>query len=330
MFRTPAKGGDVGWWHVDVDTLVGSRFVRSPLAETTAGLMRLRWDSAELPGEREWLREHRAAYAARLAADPVTAALVRAALRPRWGADFLTLAPEEVERPFEQEVEAVRRAPLSRVRADLAHDGPLPAPLAAADDLADRTADLLTWIWRRMIEPDWARRRRILEADVLARTRQLSLGGWASALGGMRGEMRWLGQGRLQINALDYPPRDISGSRLLFVPVTMGRGWAASSPGRYAVVYRCSGQLAEGPARVVPGALERLLGPARARVLVELSPPKSVSQVVAVTGLALGSVGRHLKILLEAGLVLRRRAGRSVLYARTPAGDAVVQAASTP
>ena len=38
------------------------------------------------------------------------------------------------------------------------------------------------------------------------------------------------------------------------------------------------------------------------------------------------SPGRHLKILLDARLVLRRRAGRSVLYYRTAAGDTLLEA----
>lgn len=50
----------------------------------------------------------------------------------------------------------------------------------------------------------------------------------------------------------------------------------------------------------------------------------STSQVVAVTGQGLGSVGRHLKVLLDARLVERRRSGRSVLYYRTPAGEVLV------
>jgi DNA-binding transcriptional ArsR family regulator len=48
---------------------------------------------------------------------------------------------------------------------------------------------------------------------------------------------------------------------------------------------------------------------------------------VAVTGQGLGSVGRHLRVLLDAGLIRRHRAGRSVLYSRTPAGEAVARAA---
>jgi DNA-binding transcriptional ArsR family regulator len=71
----------------------------------------------------------------------------------------------------------------------------------------------------------------------------------------------------------------------------------------------------------VPDALARLIGPVRANVLTQLSEPRSTSQLVALTGYTLGSVGGHLKVLLDAGLVHRRRAGRSVLYYRTRLGN---------
>ncbi len=45
---------------------------------------------------------------------------------------------------------------------------------------------------------------------------------------------------------------------------------------------------------------------------------------VTLTSQGLGSVGRHLKILWDAGLLHRRRAGRSVLYYRSEAGDLLV------
>ena len=70
-----------------------------------------------------------------------------------------------------------------------------------------------------------------------------------------------------------------------------------------------------------PGALARLIGPARAGILVQLAEPRSTSRLVASTGYVLGSVGSHLKVLLDAELVQRRRAGRSVLYYRTSLGD---------
>ena len=68
----------------------------------------------------------------------------------------------------------------------------------------------------------------------------------------------------------------------------------------------------------MPASLAALIGPGRARVLTLLDTPKSTTQLVALTGLGLGSAGRHLKVLLDAGLAQRRRAGRSVLYSRTP------------
>jgi DNA-binding transcriptional ArsR family regulator len=319
----------MGWWRVNADTLAGSRFVISPLAEATASLIALERGTAAHPGERAWLDAHQTAYRKRLAGDPVTALLVRAALGRHWIADFLTLAPAgEGEPTFGEELARMRERSPQAARADLtvSLDGPLPASLHRSD-LPERAADLLEWIWTETVLPYWARRRQIMEADVVARTRKLSQGGWAAALDDMRPGMRWLGEGRLQINAYDYPPRKIAGAQLLFVPITAGRGWVSwDEPHRYALIYPCSGVLAEADVAPVPEALGALLGPARAGVLVLLDTPKSTTQLVALTGQGLGSVGRHLKVLLGAGLVQRRRAGRSVLYYRTAAGETLLEA----
>lgn len=71
-------------------------------------------------------------------------------------------------------------------------------------------------------------------------------------------------------------------------------------------------------------ALERLVGAARARLLALLDDPATTTQLVQVSGFSLGAVGDHLKVLRDAGLVARTRTGRSVLYRRTPIGDALV------
>jgi len=322
----------MGWWQVNADTLAGSRFVLSPLAEATASLIALEKGAAGHPGERTWLDTHRPAYRERLAGDPVTALLVRAALGRHWIADFLTVTPAGQREPaFGQELARVRARSPEAARADLAVSlpGPLPAQLYRSD-LPERAADLLEWVWQETVLPDWPRRRRIMEADVVARTRELSQGGWAAALAGMRPGMRWLGESRLQINAHDNPPRQIAGAQLLFVPVTPRQGWVSwDAPHRYAVIYPCSGVLAQADLAPVPEALRTLLGPARAGVLVLLDTPKSTTQLVALTGQGLGSVGRHLKVLLDARLVQRRRAGRSVLYYRTVAGETLLEAQRT-
>jgi DNA-binding transcriptional ArsR family regulator len=322
----------MGWWRVSADTVAASRFVISPLAETTAGLIALERGTAAHPMDRAWLDAHRAAYRGRLAGDPVTALAVRAALGRRWIADFLAPAPlGEGEQPFSEEVTRIRAVTSEEVRADLevSLDGQALPTQLRRPDLAARLAGLLEWVWTECVLPSWPRRRRIIEADILVRSARLGRGGWVAALDGMSPGIRWLGNGRLQINAHNYPPQDISGAQLLFVPVTSGRGWVSwDQPHRYALTYPCAGVLAEADQAPVPAALAALLGPGRARVLILLDSPKSTTQLVALTGLSLGSVGRHLKILLDARLVQRRRAGRSVLYSRTQPGHVLVDTQS--
>ncbi|MFE0648381.1 ArsR family transcriptional regulator [Streptomyces sp. NPDC059534] len=321
----------MGWWRIGTDALAGGRFVVSPLAEAIAALKILHAATGTHPGERAWLADRLPAYRERLAADPLDALLVRAALGRTWNADFLTPTPlGEGERSFTEEVEAVRAVDPADAVAQLAVSlgRPVPEPLRSARDLPERMAGVLTWVWRETVLPDWPRRRRVLEADMTARTAQLSRGGWAAALDELcPGKTRWLGEGRLQISTRAYPPRSVDGGRLLFVPVTASTGWVSwEGTDRFAVVYPCAGVLADASGPVVPEALGALLGTARAGVLVRLETPRSTSQLVALTGQGLGSVGRHLKVLLDAGLVRRGRAGRSVLYERTEAGSVLVRA----
>ncbi|OEJ24553.1 transcriptional regulator [Streptomyces agglomeratus] len=328
----------MGWWQVGADTLAGSRFVLSPLAEAIASLKVLERGTAAHPGERVWLDAHLPAYQRRKADDPVTALLLRAALRPTWNATFLTPTPTSTPTPagegkggrtFEDELARIRQTPPETARADLAEAlrGPLPAPLHRPD-LPALAAGLVEWVWTRTVLPDWSRRRRIIEADVVARTRQLSRHGWAGALDDMRAGMRWLGHSRLQITACEQPPREIAGARLMFVPVTPQQSWVSWEADRYAVVYPCSGVLTDSRGTPAPEPLSALLGPSRASVFVLLGSPKSTTQLVALTGRGLGSVGRHLKVLLDAHLIQRRRSGRSVLYYWTAAGEALAEAQS--
>ncbi len=81
------------------------------------------------------------------------------------------------------------------------------------------------------------------------------------------------------------------------------------------------GPVAGAEAGLRADGLARLIGPNRARVLRLLGEPRSTTQLAALTGLPLGAVSNHLRVLLEAGAVLRRRTGREVLYWRTSLGD---------
>ncbi|MEE6260587.1 ArsR/SmtB family transcription factor [Plantactinospora sonchi] len=316
----------MGVWRIGADVLARSSFAVSPLIETVAALKQL-GGHPTLPGQRAWVTAQLPAYRARLAADPFTAAFVKAAFPPRWLPDFLSTPPTDVDGTFRGELERVRATPPEVARADLATGlrGAALPPELCGPDLSDRAAELLAWVWTRTIEPDWPRRQRLFQADIVSRTQRLSSGGWAATLDGMRPGMRWLGGGQLQINTYDHPPQDVSGAPLFFIPSTSPRGWVGSdAPFRHTVVYPCSGILAEPVRRTPPRALTRLLGPVRADILTRLESPRSPTQLVALTGYGLGSVGGHLRVLLDARLVQRRRSGRYVLYYRTEDGDRLV------
>jgi DNA-binding transcriptional ArsR family regulator len=314
----------MGWWQVNADTLARSRFVISPLAETTASLLALERGTAAHPGERRWLDTHRAAYLGYARDHPDVPRLIRLSLARCWIPGVITAAPAgHDEQAFADELAQIMNTSAALIADDLDALGVDRFP----DDLPTKGADLLEWVWANTVRPYWRERRKIIEADIVARTTQLGRAGWASALSDMRPGLRWLGEGRLQINAYENPPREISGAQLLFVPVTPEAGWVAwDEPHRYAVMYPCSGALAEpGRRAAAPQTLGALLGPARAAILMLLVTPKSTTQLVALTGQRLGSVGRHLQILRAAGLLERRRVGRSVLYRRSPAGDLLVR-----
>ncbi|MFF8881950.1 ArsR/SmtB family transcription factor [Streptomyces flaveolus] len=319
----------MGLWQIGTDTLARSRFVLSPFAETFASLKLLHAGTGAHQGEEAWLHTHLPGYRARLAADPVAAPLVRAALGTSWIADFF--CPTScIGESFEETVTRVRAIPARQARADLrvSLGGPLPAVLER-DDLPERATALLTYVWDETVRPYWERRRRILEADMVARMAQVSQGGWAAVLDSLKPGARWIGESRLQVNPNARPPREIAaGADLLFMPVTPRTSWVSwEGQERYAVVYPCLGVLADDhDRRPVPAALGALMGTARAGLLVLLGTPMSTTQLVAVTGRGLGSVGGHLRVLLEAGLVQRRRSGRSVLYVRTAAGEVLVKA----
>jgi DNA-binding transcriptional ArsR family regulator len=312
----------VGIWLIDADVLAGSRFRVSALAETIAIMGVLAERRVHRPGQLARPAPLRAAFRARMDDDPVGRAFLKGALLPTWLADFLCAPPADDERSYDDEMRRIRTMSPAALRADLAGED----PALNVPDLADRIAAVLDWVWTEAVEPDWQRRERAFEADIIARTRRLSTSGWAAALDDMRPNMRWLGEGRLQINTYDYPPHDLTDGHLLFIPTTSARGWVGfRQPHRYSVVYPCTGVLAEGRP-TAPDALRRLIGPARATVLTLLDNPMSTTHLVSVTGFALGAVGNHLKILLDAQLVRRRRAGRSVLYYRSPDGDRLIEA----
>jgi DNA-binding transcriptional ArsR family regulator len=313
----------VGELIVDADVLARTRFGTSQLAETLAGLQML-WAPHVQPWHADWQRRHRPAFRDRLAADPVGAALLRTAFGRTWTADFLTVPPRAPDLTLDEELTYLESLDDDRIRADLEFvSGALPSELGATG-LAGVAADLLRWTWTTTIRPDWPRRRRVLRADVLARTARLSTEGWSGVLDGLASGVRWLDNGRLQINPQPYPPRDIRGGDLMLIAAhARGSSLSWHLPDRFALVYPVTGVFAGAP-RPLPEPLVRLLGRTRARILTRLGTPAGVSTLAAELELPVGSVGGHLRVLLDAGLLERRRAGREVLYRWSDPGATLV------
>ena len=74
-------------------------------------------------------------------------------------------------------------------------------------------------------------------------------------------------------------------------------------------------------------ALGALLGPARARILLEAHEPRTTSQIARDTAVALSTASHHLTVLRNSGLITSVRDGARMLHTRTPVGEALVGAA---
>jgi DNA-binding transcriptional ArsR family regulator len=270
--------------------------------------------------------------------DPAIGTLVALFRRAGYNADFIQPPPAGVGLTFAEEIAAVRRTPLRRARAEIARNlaGHRPPPAYArrilnGPDVVARLADGIEAAWTALIEPEWPRLRAILERDVVQRAGRLATYGWADALAGLDSRLAWHSDGptgTIEVRVGDQSSYALGGRGLLFVPTVFAKLICyVEPPWPYAIIYPARG-IADllGPADPArsPDALDRLIGASRATVLRALGVPATTSQLVAQLGLALGTVGDHLRALHEAGLVTRTRTGRAVRYERTTLGDALV------
>jgi DNA-binding transcriptional ArsR family regulator len=322
----------VGTWQVTSDLLARARFTVSPMAEIVVAL-----EALENPSDsaaRAFRAAHHVAFAAMLDARPACRDLLACSSRPRrgsqpgWIANYLCHPPAERDPVFESELAIVAATPPDALRADLAETrgGPLPRSLETGDVTAEAVA-LLDWIWTHTVATDWPRRERLLRADIVARTGQLARHGWAAVLRDLGKGREWAGDGQLRINRYERPTRVLpADADLALIPTTANASWVGwTEPLRYAIYYPVTGRLA-GVDATVGGGLDRLVGANRAALLRLLDQPLGTTHLAVAVGLPVGAVGNHLRVLLDAGAVARRRSGRNVLYWRTALGEALIAA----
>jgi DNA-binding transcriptional ArsR family regulator len=282
------------------------------------------------PHASTWLAQARSVAAECERDDPALRALFDMLRVTRWIPDFLTMPPTAMDTTIEDELAAMRATPPDTVLADLvagAEDRPLPEPLTRPD-VATRVAHAFESFWAITLAPIWPRLRAVLERDVIRRAGLLGTYGWARALTGLRSDMRWHPDGRIELRGISGLSHRLDGAQLRFVPTVFPGNWLSLNPPHaYAVVYRAAGiaDLWSDGKPSPPDGLDRLVGRARATLLRALATPASTSQLVVQLDMSLGAVGDHLAVLRDTGLVTRARTGRSVHYRRTALGDALAE-----
>ena len=188
-----------------------------------------------------------------------------------------------------------------------------------------RLADALGTVWSLVLEPSWPTVRDVLERDVAYRARRLAEGGLArlfedlAPVVALRGHELWVRQPTTAIVELD-------GHGLLLSPSAFVAPRVATTLDPPSLVYPARGTAAllGGEALENQHAVSRLIGATRAEILALLEEPSTTTSLARRLGRSPGNVADHLAVLRRAGLVARRRAGRRVLYSRTPLGQATL------
>lgn len=319
-----------------VEDLVQLRFAISPMWEVVASLRRLR-DPAGAGVHLPWLADLRDG---RLSGIDLAPAL---ALTPPTGyvPDFISPPPTTPLARFEDEIEVVRRTRSRQIRRDLSYMlGRKQAPpvlepfLTAPRKAASRLADELSRYWSAAIEPYWPRIRALLEADIAYRAKRLTEGGPAALFSDLHPVISWQ-ESTLHVEQAFRGHVELGGRGLLLVPSAFS--WSApvtitGPPWQPTLIYpaRGIGTLWETGEEHAPEALGGILGRTRAELLHRLDAPRSTTDAARLVGITPGGVSQHLGALHAAGLVARRREGRSMLYVRTPLADALVAGAAEP
>jgi DNA-binding transcriptional ArsR family regulator len=341
MLRTnPANGESFGYnrkvllsIEVTPQDLVASRFAISPLVET----MHAQWvlaGRARAGVHAEWAGRWRATYQELVREHPALRAA--AAISGNTGAanvDFVAPPPTAVDVAFEDELAAMRETPLEQAHAEIARVLASRPPVAAwvrelllGPQVVRRLADAYQALWTEILSHDWPRFRAILQRDVAQRAGRLAAYGWEAALQDFSPRVHWRRDGRIEVELRSAGgPLRLGGRGLLFLPSAFMSGIAVylEEAWPYAMIYPARGIAAAPPP---PDAdLSLLIGRSRARILAELAEPATTTQLAALLGQSVGTIGEHVAALRRTGLITGTRTGRGVLYARTPLGDALIK-----
>ncbi|HZX03402.1 ArsR/SmtB family transcription factor [Kribbella sp.] len=305
------------------------RFAVSPLHELVLSLRTLR-DPGRFPLQLPWLR---ATEPARTGLDlDLLRALTNESL---WTPDFLTPRPYSPLARIEDELSVLRNTPTAVVRADLAEVHPAALPPALQGRPATVLRRVLTALrdyWEACFEPNWARMRAILEADIVYRGRVMAHTGLAAMFTDIDPHVRLDGTS-LQIRLrsdLSYQT-STAGRGLTLTPSLFSRRAStpisAAEPPHLIYPARGLGTLWQTETTTPPNALANLIGQSRSRLLALLDTPTSSTELAVRLKVTPTAVNQHLRALKAAGLLTSARHGHSVLYHRSDLGNRIFHGA---
>lgn len=318
-------------FEVSVEDLLRSRFALSPALDLCLLLRSLIGRGRPLP--RAWASRLMPAFDRLRRETDLDAALALQA--PQGGPNFVAPPPRGLNQTWAHDLAMIRATPLDAARHEYAATatGPLardPRVRAVLDspDAVSRIAEAMDQAWHELLATDWPQLRAICERDVVHRVGVIGEHGWATAIESLHPGIAWR-TGGIEIGFFRGGTVHLAGDGLLLIPSAVVGHIAAHTedPWPRTLVYRARGTAALwGEQETVPhpDALTALVGRSRARLMLALDAPASTSHLARSLAMAPGAVGDHLAILRGAGLLVRARSGRSVLYRRTPLGDALV------
>jgi DNA-binding transcriptional ArsR family regulator len=310
------------------------RFAYSPLAEAAESLYML--SARRLPDiHRGWFDDVRD----RLG-DIDLDLLLTAVPGRSYMADFLFGGATSPQTSIEQQIAAVAAVSPEHFRREFAAvwtGGTMPPvikDLVADPGGARRLANELWKYWTVAFEPRWRAMRAVFDDDVTHRAAELTKGGATAMVADLHPEISIQGE-MLRIDRLALPGEEMTTAGVLLVPSAFS--WpnvvfATGAGGPACLIYPARGvgnlwgRQERGPE---DDALSSLLGRSRAAILSSLALPRSTTELAVELGQSPPAVSQHLAVLRRSGLVISWRAGRSVMYRRTPLGTSVVEADGT-
>ncbi|MER5203674.1 winged helix-turn-helix domain-containing protein [Streptomyces sp. NPDC002825] len=318
-------------FEVSVEDLLRSRFALSPALDLCLLLRSLIGQGPPLP--RAWATRLLPALERLRRETELDAVLALQA--PHGGPNFIAPPPRGLNQTWADDLAMIRATPLEAARHEIATTatGPSardPRVRAVLDspDAVSRIAEAMDRAWRELLAADWPQLRAVCERDVVHRVGVIGEHGWAATIESLHPGIAWHAGG-IEIGFLRGGTLRLAGDGLLVIPSVFVGHVAAhmEDPWPRTLIYSARGTAAlwgEQESVPQPDALTALVGRARARLLLALDAPASTSHLARSLAMAPGAVGDHLAILRGAGLLVRARSGRSVLYRRTPLGEALV------